>query len=62
MLPGRSVKHVSHISAAKGIEKNTLATSIVAYHLADLDSGLYWSSSVPGTATLSDGVTLFRPR
>ncbi|GAB0175750.1 hypothetical protein GRJ2_000040200 [Grus japonensis] len=45
-------------SATKGIEKNALGTSIVAYHLAAFDS----SSSMSGTAALISGVTSFRPQ
>lgn len=46
----------------KGIEKNALARSAVAYHLATFGSRLYWSSSLSGTAALSSGVTSFRPQ
>ena len=47
-------------SAAKRIEKNALTMSIVASHLAALDSISYWSSNMSGTAALSGGFTSFR--
>ncbi|CAN0148625.1 unnamed protein product, partial [Bubo scandiacus] len=48
-------------SGAIGMEKNALAMSVVAYHLAAFDSSSYWSSSMSGTAALIAGVTSFRP-
>jgi len=44
-------------SSAKGIKKNAVAMSIVAYHLAALDSSSYCSSNMSGTATLIGTVT-----
>jgi len=46
----------------KGMEKNALAMSIVAYDLTALNSNSYWTSNMPGTAALRGGVTLLRPR
>jgi len=48
-------------SVAKGMEKNALAMSVVAYHLAAFDSNSYWSSSMSDTAALTGGVASFRP-
>lgn len=48
-------------SAARGIEKNALVMSNVAYHFAALDSRSCWSSSMSGTVAFSSGVTSFRP-
>ncbi|KAJ7428349.1 hypothetical protein BTVI_00879 [Pitangus sulphuratus] len=47
---------------AKGMEKNVLVTSIVAYHFAVLDSSSYWSSNMSGTVAFNGGVTSFKLR
>lgn len=49
-------------SAARRMEKKTLAMSIVEYYLAAFYSNSYWSSSISGTAILSRGMTSFRPQ
>ncbi|KAJ7415621.1 hypothetical protein BTVI_37816 [Pitangus sulphuratus] len=49
-------------SAAKGMEKNAFAISVVAYHFIVLDSSSYWSSNMSDTVALNGSVTSFKPR
>ena len=56
---GQSTPSVLHCAAKE--TKNTLAISVVTYHLAAFDSSSYWSFSMSGTAALSGGVTSSRP-
>ena len=48
-------------SAAKETEKNVLAISIGAYHLAIFDSTSYWSSSMFNMAVLNGCMASFMP-
>ncbi|KAM6306943.1 LOW QUALITY PROTEIN: hsp90 co-chaperone Cdc37-like 1 [Podargus strigoides] len=48
-------------STTRRIKKNTLSISVVAYHLAALDSSSYWSSNTSSIAAICGGVTSFKP-